>query len=154
MQSRVEVLGLSPDALTAVCGQWGQKPFRAKQLLRWVHQRGQSDFSQMTDLARDFRELLSERAQVLTPPVLRDHVSADGTRKWLLDVGGGNAIETVIIPETSRGTLCVSTQAGCAVHCRFCSTGRSSVTVCVGEFPSPPMTSTTTTLMQSSRARG
>jgi 23S rRNA (adenine2503-C2)-methyltransferase len=123
MQSRVEVLGLSPDALTAVCGQWGQKPFRAKQLLRWVHQRGQSDFSQMTDLARDFRELLSERAQVLAPTVLRDHVSADGTRKWLLDVGGGNAIETVFIPETSRGTLCVSTQAGCAVHCRFCSTG-------------------------------
>jgi 23S rRNA (adenine2503-C2)-methyltransferase len=123
MQSRVEVLGLSPAALTAVCGQWGQKPFRAKQLLRWVHQRGQSDFSQMTDLARDFRELLSERAQVLAPTVLRDHVSADGTRKWLLDVGGGNAIETVFIPETSRGTLCVSTQAGCAVHCRFCSTG-------------------------------
>jgi len=123
VEPRVEVLGLSPDALTAACGQWGQKPFRAKQLLRWIHQRGESDFSQMTDLARDFRELLSTRAQVLTPPVLRDHTSSDGTRKWLLDVGGGNAIETVFIPETSRGTLCVSTQAGCAVHCRFCSTG-------------------------------
>ena len=123
MQSRVEILGLSPDALTAACGQWGQKPFRAKQLMRWVHQRGQSDFSLMTDLARDFREQLQAHAQVLTPPVLRDHVSADGTRKWLLDVGSGDAIETVFIPETSRGTLCVSTQAGCAVHCRFCSTG-------------------------------
>jgi len=92
-------------------------------LLRWVHQRGESDFSQMTDLAREFRELLAEHARIEPPPVVRDHVSADGTRKWLLDVGGGNAIETVFIPETSRGTLCVSTQAGCAVHCRFCSTG-------------------------------
>ena len=123
MHAPVDVLGLSPDALTAACGQWGQKPFRARQLLRWVHQRGESDFSRMTDLARDFRELLAERARVEPPRVLRDHLSSDGTRKWLLDVGEGNAIETVFIPESSRGTLCVSTQAGCAVHCRFCSTG-------------------------------
>lgn len=123
MHAPVDILGLSPDGLIAACGQWGQKAFRARQLLRWVHQRGESDFSKMTDLAREFRELLAERARIEPPPVLRDHVSSDGTRKWLIDVGGGNAIETVFIPETSRGTLCVSTQAGCAVHCRFCSTG-------------------------------
>jgi 23S rRNA (adenine2503-C2)-methyltransferase len=123
MHAPVDILGLSPDGLTAACGQWGQKAFRARQLLRWVHQRGESDFSKMTDLAREFRELLAERARIEPPSVLRDHVSSDGTRKWLIDVGGGNAIETVFIPETSRGTLCVSTQAGCAVHCRFCSTG-------------------------------
>jgi 23S rRNA (adenine2503-C2)-methyltransferase len=123
MHAPVDILGLSPDGLTAACGQWGQKAFRARQLLRWVHQRGESDFSKMTDLAREFRELLAARARIEPPPVVRDHVSSDGTRKWLIDVGGGNAIETVFIPETSRGTLCVSTQAGCAVHCRFCSTG-------------------------------
>ncbi len=119
----VDILGLAPDALTQVCGEWGQKPFRARQLLRWIHQRGESDFSLMTDLARDFRDQLSRTARIAAPPVLRDHVSSDGTRKWLLDVGQGNAVEAVFIPETSRGTLCVSTQAGCAVHCRFCSTG-------------------------------
>ena len=119
----VDILGLAPDALTDVCGGWGQKPFRAKQLLRWIHQRGESDFSRMTDLARDFRDQLSKTARITAPAVLRDHVSADGTRKWLLDVGQGNAVEAVFIPEASRGTLCVSTQAGCAVNCRFCSTG-------------------------------
>ena len=123
MEAPVDLLGLSPEDLTQVCDRWGQKAFRARQLLRWIHQHGESDFSRMTDLARAFRDELSERARVAAPPVLRDHVSRDGTRKWLLDVGAGNAIETVFIPERSRGTLCVSTQAGCAVHCRFCSTG-------------------------------
>ena len=119
----IQLLGLAPDAVVEVCAGWGQKPFRARQLLRWIHQRGEADFAQMTDLAREFRELLSGRARVAALPVLRDHRSGDGTRKWLLDVGAGNAVETVFIPETSRGTLCVSTQAGCAVNCRFCSTG-------------------------------
>lgn len=123
MQAPVDLLGLSPSELTAACGAWGQKPFRARQLLRWMHQRGEHDFSRMTDLARDFRERLLASARVSAPPVLKDHLSRDGTRKWLLDVGAGNAIETVFIPERSRGTLCVSTQAGCAVNCRFCSTG-------------------------------
>src|SRR5690606_39101364 len=93
-------------------------------LLRWVHQRGEDDFAAMTDLAKSFRATLAERACVEQPSVVADHVSDDGTRKWLLDVGGGNAIETVFIPETDRGTLCVSTQAGCAVNCAFCSTGK------------------------------
>ncbi len=119
----VPLLGLAPDELIGLCSRWGQKPFRARQLLRWIHQRGESDFSAMTDLAKEFRELLAGRATVESLPILRDHRSADGTRKWLLDVGAGNAVETVFIPEASRGTLCVSTQAGCAVNCRFCSTG-------------------------------
>jgi len=119
----IQLLGLAPDELVALCADWGQKAFRARQLLRWIHQRGSSDFAAMTDLAQSFRTLLAERAVVSALPIVRDHGSSDGTRKWLFDVGAGNAIETVFIPEVSRGTLCVSTQAGCAVNCRFCSTG-------------------------------
>jgi 23S rRNA (adenine2503-C2)-methyltransferase len=120
---RPNLLGLDCLALESLCGTWGEKPFRARQLFRWIHQRGVADFDAMTDLARTFRARLHDAAVVSAPPVISDHRSADGTRKWLLDVGGGNAIETVFIPETDRGTLCVSTQAGCAVNCSFCSTG-------------------------------
>jgi 23S rRNA (adenine2503-C2)-methyltransferase len=121
---RIDLLGLDRSALVALCRDWGEKPFRGQQLMRWVHRRFESDFDAMTDLARGFRETLKGRARVEAPAVISDHVAADGTRKWLLDVGQGNAIETVFIPETSRGTLCVSTQAGCAVNCLFCSTGK------------------------------
>ena len=121
---RVNLLGLDAEGLAALCAQWGQKPFRGRQLMRWVHQRGEADFDAMTDLAKAFRALLHERAVVRAPKVISDHRSADGTRKWLLDVGAGNAVETVFIPESDRGTLCVSTQAGCAVNCMFCSTGK------------------------------
>ncbi len=124
MDSRVNLLGLDSQGLARWCESQGERPFRARQLLRWVHQRGKSDFAAMTDLARSLRERLTERAVVEPPKVLRDHLSADGTRKWLLDVGGGDAVEMVYIPEASRGTLCISTQAGCAVNCRFCSTGK------------------------------
>jgi 23S rRNA (adenine2503-C2)-methyltransferase len=117
------LMGLDAVALEALCNAWGEKPFRARQLFRWIHQRGVGDFDSMTDLARPFRARLHETAMVRSPAVISDHLSADGTRKWLLDVAGGNAIETVFIPETDRGTLCVSTQAGCAVNCSFCSTG-------------------------------
>lgn len=110
-------------ALVEWCDARGEKAFRARQLSRWIHQEGVSDFHAMTDLAKSLREKLVVQACVQPPAVLRDHVSADGTRKWLLDVGQGNAIESVFIPETGRGTLCISTQAGCAVNCRFCSTG-------------------------------
>ena len=120
----VNLLGLTAPELATACAAWGQKPFRARQLTRWIHQRGASDFAAMSDLARDFRDVLIREALVAAPPVLRDHTSGDGTRKWLLDVGAGNAVEAVFIPETNRGTLCVSTQAGCAVNCRFCSTGK------------------------------
>jgi 23S rRNA (adenine2503-C2)-methyltransferase len=102
----------------------GEKPFRARQLLRWVHRTGESDFERMTDLARSLRSRLGETAEVAAPRMIRDSLAADGTRKWLLDVGAANAVETVFIPETDRGTLCVSTQAGCTMACRFCSTGR------------------------------
>ena len=100
-----------------------EKPFRAKQLMQWVHQRGISDVAQMTDLAKSFRATLAADAEVSSLPVIADHRAGDGTRKWLLDVGAGNAVEMVFIPEDDRGTLCISSQAGCAVNCRFCSTG-------------------------------
>lgn len=119
----INLLGLDASALTQLVGQWGGKPFRARQLQKWVHQRGASDFDLMTDLARDFRAQLSESCIVQAPNVLTQHRSADGTRKWLFDVGQGNAIESVFIPEDDRGTLCISSQAGCNVACTFCSTG-------------------------------
>ncbi|VGO08666.1 Ribosomal RNA large subunit methyltransferase N [plant metagenome] len=119
----VNLLGLDSAALADLVGQWGGKPFRTKQLMRWVHQRGVGDFDAMSDLARDFRAQLAGQAEIATPPVLTEQRSTDGTRKWLFDVGQGNAIETVFIPEDDRGTLCISSQAGCTVACRFCSTG-------------------------------
>lgn len=119
----INLLGLDASALTQLVGQWGGKPFRARQLQKWVHQRGTSQFDDMTDLARDFRAQLSQSCVVQAPKVLTQHRSADGTRKWLFDVGQGNAIESVFIPEDDRGTLCISSQAGCNVACRFCSTG-------------------------------
>jgi 23S rRNA (adenine2503-C2)-methyltransferase len=117
------LLDFDHGALTAWLGVAGQKPFRARQVLRWVHRRGAADFTAMTDIARQLREWLREHARIVAPAVVRDLRSADGTRKWLLDVGAGNAIETVYIPEDDRGTLCISSQAGCAVNCSFCSTG-------------------------------
>jgi 23S rRNA (adenine2503-C2)-methyltransferase len=102
----------------------GEKPFRAKQLLRWMHQFGEADFSNMSDLAKPLREKLAASAVIEAPRVVSDTTAADGTRKWLIDVGAGNAVETVFIPEANRGTLCVSSQAGCALDCKFCSTGK------------------------------
>lgn len=124
MTTLTNLLDLDPAQLVAYCGELGEKPFRAKQLQRWIHQFGASDFNAMTDLAKSLRDKLASRAVILAPAVISDHTSSDGTRKWLLDVGQGNAIETVFIPEENRGTLCISTQAGCAVNCRFCSTGK------------------------------
>ncbi len=124
MTALVNLLDLDPAQLTAYCGELGEKPFHAKQLLRWIHQFGAHDFDVMTDLAKSLRDKLAARAFIVPPAVISDHSSSDGTRKWLLDVGQGNAVETVFIPEKNRGTLCISTQAGCAVNCRFCSTGK------------------------------
>lgn len=124
MTQLTNLLGMDPAQLIAYCGELGEKPFRAKQLQRWIHQFGVGDFDAMTDLAKSLRDKLSARAMVAAPAVISDHTSVDGTRKWLIDVGQGNAVETVFIPEEGRGTLCVSTQAGCAVNCRFCSTGK------------------------------
>ncbi|WP_298432410.1 23S rRNA (adenine(2503)-C(2))-methyltransferase RlmN [Ottowia sp.] len=121
--SLVNLLDYDLDGLAAYCEQLGEKRFRATQLFRWIHQRGVADFGQMSDLARSLRDKLAGRAVVAGLPVISQHESADGTIKWLFDVGGGNAVEAVFIPEDDRGTLCVSSQAGCAVGCRFCSTG-------------------------------
>ena len=111
------------EGLAVFCDGLGEKRFRATQLFRWIHQRGASDFDQMSDLAKSLRQKLKSHAHVSALPVISQHISADGTIKWLFDVGDGNAIESVFIPEDDRGTLCVSSQAGCAVGCRFCSTG-------------------------------
>src|SRR3990172_5838157 len=119
----VNLLGLDQEALRGFCAGLGEKPYRARQLLRWIHHAGVDDFSAMTDMSRPLRERLAKSAAIDAPRVLRDTTAADGTRKWLLDVGTGNAIETVFIPESSRGTLCISSQAGCALACTFCSTG-------------------------------
>ena len=123
MTTPVNLLDFDLEGLAAYCETLGERRFRATQLFRWIHQRGVADFSQMSDLAKSLREKLAGKAQVTALPVISQHESADGTIKWLFDVGGGNAIEGVFIPEDDRGTLCVSSQAGCAVGCRFCSTG-------------------------------
>nr|WP_297353407.1 23S rRNA (adenine(2503)-C(2))-methyltransferase RlmN [uncultured Caldimonas sp.] len=117
------LLDFDLDGLAAYCEQLGEKRFRATQLFRWIHQKGASDFSQMSDLAKSLRDKLAGVAEVRPLSLLTEQASADGTVKWLFDVGGGNAVESVFIPEDDRGTLCVSSQAGCAVGCRFCSTG-------------------------------
>ncbi len=111
------------EGLAAFCERLGEKRFRAVQLYRWIHQKGVARFEDMTDLARSLREKLPGVCEVRGLPVLAQQISSDGTIKWLFDVGGGNAVEAVFIPEDDRGTLCVSSQAGCAVGCRFCSTG-------------------------------
>ncbi len=120
----VNLLDLDAEALLGFVTELGEKPFRAKQLLRWVHGFGESDFGIMSDIARPLREKLAAAAVILPPRVLSDGMSEDGTRKWLLDVGNANAVETVFIPEANRGTLCISTQAGCTLACQFCSTGK------------------------------
>ncbi|MBP6851448.1 MAG: 23S rRNA (adenine(2503)-C(2))-methyltransferase RlmN [Rhodoferax sp.] len=111
------------EGLAAFCERLGEKRFRATQLFRWIHQKGASRFDDMSDLARSLRDKLATTACIQGLTVLTEHRSADGTIKWLFDVGGGDAVEAVFIPEDDRGTLCISSQAGCAVGCRFCSTG-------------------------------
>ena len=123
MTTPVNLLDFDLEGLAAWCDTLGEKRFRATQLFRWIHQRGVADFGQMSDLAKSLQGKLRGRAIVAAPAVISQHESKDGTIKWLFDVGGGNAVEAVYIPEDDRGTLCVSSQAGCAVACRFCSTG-------------------------------
>ena len=118
------LLDFDAQQLTVWFAEQGEKPFRAKQVQRWIYKAGESDFDAMSDLAISLREKLKQIACVQAPSVIREELASDGTRKWLLDVGTGNAVETVYIPEEDRGTLCVSTQAGCALDCAFCSTGK------------------------------
>jgi len=120
----INLLDFDAKNLTGFCGEIGERPFRAKQLLRWIHQSGEADFDGMSNLAKVLREKLSATAVVKPPEVISEHISTDGTRKWLMNVGSGNGIEAVFIPESRRSTLCVSSQVGCALACTFCSTGR------------------------------
>ena len=117
------LLDFDLEGLAVFCEGLGEKRFRATQLFRWIHQRGMANFDDMSDLAKAMREKLKVHAHVAALPILSQQISKDGTIKWLFDVGAGDAVETVFIPEDDRGTLCVSSQAGCAVGCRFCSTG-------------------------------
>ena len=120
----VNLLDYDREGLTRFLTEMGEKPFRAKQLLKWMHQSGSADIAAMSDLSKALRDKLAKHAGIELPRVLRDHVAADGTRKWLLSVGDNNGIESVFIPEADRGTLCVSSQVGCALACAFCSTGK------------------------------
>ena len=118
------LLDFDAGGLAAFFETLGEKPFRARQVLRWMHQSGEGDFARMSDLAKALREKLAQAALIEAPAVVGDTVAEDGTRKWLLKVDGANAVEAVFIPETNRGTLCVSSQAGCVLDCAFCSTGK------------------------------
>ncbi len=120
----VNLLDFDQPKLAHFFVEQGEKPFRAKQLLRWMHHFGVHDFEQMTDIAKPLREKLAATTEIRPPEVKLEQISDDGTRKWLIEAGGGNGIETVFIPEDERGTLCVSSQVGCALECTFCSTGR------------------------------
>ena len=122
---RLNLIGLAPDALAEFFEGLGEKRFRARQIMRWVYHRGVLDFNEMTDISLRLRRELQQIACLELPQVIRVEESADGTRKWLVDVGGGQAVETVHIPEPNRSTLCISSQAGCAMDCSFCATGHS-----------------------------
>ena len=118
------LLNFDLAGLTGYFDQLGEKPFRARQVARWIHQSGAADFAAMSDLAKSLREKLNQQACIIPPNLQEEHIAKDGTRKWLLDVGNQNSIETVFIPEANRGTLCISSQVGCALACSFCSTGQ------------------------------
>jgi len=120
----INLLDLDATGLAGLFAELGEKPFRAKQVLHWIHQRFATDVNSMSDLSKPLRERLAATAEIRGPAVVSDTTASDGTRKWLLDVGGGNAVEAVYIPEDDRGTLCISSQAGCALDCAFCSTGK------------------------------
>lgn len=121
---KVDLLGMDRETMQAYFTEIGEKPFRAAQVMKWIHQHGVSDFDEMTDLSKALREKLKRIAQVRTPKIVAEQHSDDGTIKWLLEVDHHNCIETVFIPEKTRGTLCISSQVGCALECRFCSTGQ------------------------------
>jgi len=121
--TKQNLVGLSEAGLETFFSDLGEKPFRARQVMQWIHQRGASDFEVMTDISKGLREQLSHVADIALPEVVSEQRSADGTVKWLFSTGGGQAIETVFIPEPGRGTLCISSQVGCALDCAFCATG-------------------------------
>jgi 23S rRNA (adenine2503-C2)-methyltransferase len=121
---QTNLLGLPRPELEAFVAELGSKPFRARQLMNWVYKRGEGSFENMTDLAKDFRVQLAERARIQTPDIVTQHKSADDTRKWVLRADSSQAFEMVFIPEEDRGTLCISSQVGCVLDCSFCSTAQ------------------------------
>ena len=123
----INLFGLDRAQLREQFEQMGEKPFRADQVMHWIYRRGQADFVSMSNLGKDLRERLAQHFVIRTPELVTEQVSADGTRKWLLALDGGNSIETVFIPEAERGTLCISSQVGCAMDCSFCSTGKQGL---------------------------
>ena len=122
-ETRINFFDLDPVRMREFFVSIGEKPFRAEQVLKWIYHAGVTDFAQMSNLSVELRQRLSELAVIEPPRILREQQSTDGTVKWLMGFGGGNAIETVFIPEPNRGTLCISSQVGCALNCSFCSTG-------------------------------
>ncbi len=122
--ARTNLLGLDLTQMEAFFTEIGEKPFRARQVMKWIHQYRVVDFDEMTNLSKSLRQTLADKTTLELPEVLQEHISTDGTRKWVMRLSGGNAIETVYIPEGERGTLCVSSQVGCALACTFCSTAQ------------------------------
>jgi len=122
-ETRINLFDLDQVRMRAFFESIGEKPFRAEQVLKWVYHQGVTDFDQMTNLSMELRQQLCQVAEVEPPRVLNEQLSLDGTTKWLIGFGGGNAVETVFIPEPNRGTLCISSQVGCALNCTFCATG-------------------------------
>ncbi|RQW80411.1 MAG: bifunctional tRNA (adenosine(37)-C2)-methyltransferase TrmG/ribosomal RNA large subunit methyltransferase RlmN, partial [Methylococcus sp.] len=120
----LNLLGLDRKAMAAFCVEHGEKSFRASQLLQWIHQRGVGDFGEMTNLSKVLRARLEESCEIRPPEIVHEQISSDGTCKWVLQTDAQNRVETVFIPEEGRGTLCVSSQVGCALECSFCSTAR------------------------------
>lgn len=124
VSDKVNLMGFDRDAMEAYFASIGEKSFRASQVMKWIHQVGASDFTEMTNLSKSLRASLAETAEISVPEIISDNLSEDGTRKWLLKVPGKSAIEMVFIPEDKRGTLCVSSQVGCTLNCSFCATGK------------------------------
>lgn len=122
-ETRINLMDLDESGLRAFFASIGEKPFRAQQILKWIYHQGVTDFSEMTNLSVALRQRLEGLAEITPPRVLSEQVSLDGTTKWLMGFGGANAVETVFIPEPNRGTLCISSQVGCALNCTFCATG-------------------------------
>src|SRR5210317_124276 len=124
MNQKTNLLDFDREGLAAFFVDHGEKRFRADQVVKWIHQNGVDDFEQMTNISKSLRAWLADNCEITPPEIVRDEVSADGTRKWLLRLQDGNAIETVFIPESDRGTLCISSQAGCILDCTFCATAQ------------------------------
>ncbi len=121
---RLNALGMDREAWAALLEELGEKPYRVEQILKWLHHRFVDDFADMTDISKKLRTELAERCEIREPEIVSEHLSTDGTRKWLIRAAGGSAVEMVFIPEPNRGTLCVSSQVGCALDCKFCATGK------------------------------